>query len=135
MKVNSNTWHARLYKNWYKRKYEQEHNGSFTNLCPYMRAVMFWSWMRPLFMTKWWNLIPITFLLIAVPRWLGIVSYQAKISVYYLYLLTIGGTFVCWCLNELDEKGTLNPVETFSSLVEEYGRSAHDRVCPEIEFN
>jgi hypothetical protein len=141
LKVNSNSWHTRLYKSWYKRKYGREHNGSFTNLCPYMRAVMFWSWMRPLFMTKYWNLIPITALLIEVPRWAGMLSYNLKTTLYLVYGVASGmGVIItgAFWLAEAFDKGKLEPItetaESFGNMLVAYGRSAHDRVCPEIEI-
>lgn len=85
-------WHARLYLWWYQKKYHRGRYGS-TNLCPYMRAVIFWAPLRAIFW-NWvtvfdlnlWDVsfdvplnaltIPALFLALAKP--LGYLSYRMK---------------------------------------------------------
>lgn len=145
LNVNKDSWHARVYKWWYKQKYGLEHNGTWTNLCPYMRAVMFWSWMRPLFMTKWWSLAVYAAILVEVPRWCGVISYNLKKGILAMYAIE-----AVWALmlalwwysakkyKERKAKKALEPVvykgASFLDLVKNYSRSAHDRICPEVNF-
>lgn len=50
--INSNSWYNRVYEWWHFDTYGWK-NGSgpanTVNLCPYMRAILFWSWLRLFF--------------------------------------------------------------------------------------
>ena len=145
IQVNNNSWHTKLYKFWYKQKYGREHVGSYSNLCPYMRAVLFWSWMRPLFLTKWFSVIPWALLAIEIPRWAGMFSHSLKFVIWVLYGATaVAGTLlglaavICWLWDKHEVTNKLDPMidkgVSFCKLVVAYSRSAHDRICPEIIF-
>jgi hypothetical protein len=167
MNVNSGSWHARVYLWWYQQKYgktklvddwhldrlvavEVPNIPERTNLCPYMRAVMFWSWMRWLFIGgKVWKIptpaIIIPILLFELPRWAGMLDYGLKNFILTFYAVTAG---VALAVGGLAGLGWLNKhtafgkkmkkvdegLEQFGALVKAYSRSKHDRICPEITF-
>lgn len=60
IKVSSQALHTRIYLWWYWKKYNQPKYGS-TNLCPYMRTVMFWAPIRAIF----WDWIKV----FSIPLW------------------------------------------------------------------
>lgn len=173
MKVRANSWHAKLYIWWYQQKYgktktawvddldavgkmvgyhsEQVPNiPERTNLCPYMRAVLFWSWMRWIFIDGRIGKIPVSipvaiFLLIELPRWAGIISYDLKMALLVVYMLAFGAFLggalafvVVWLQAETSlgakMSSAFKPVREFKHLVSEYTRAGHDRICPEVEF-
>lgn len=46
MYISSSSWHARVYLCWFRMKHGQHASPRQVNLCPYVRAVLFWSWSR-----------------------------------------------------------------------------------------
>jgi len=88
MEVNYESWHAKLYRFHSRMKYGWE-QGAYrgSNLCPYMRTVLFYWWLRWLFISgkvgvkkfKVQNplLIALTVFFFG-PGWLGMVSYNLK---------------------------------------------------------
>jgi len=116
-----------------------------------MRAVMFWSWMRILFMTKVGYVVwPL--LMLEVPKWAGVLSYNLKLTLYAIDLtaIVVGFTIlVCLGVSYIIKKfartktsdkmakfifDKADATSSFCGLVHSYFRSAHDRVCPEITF-
>lgn len=169
LEVSRSSWHARIYRWWYQQKYgatrEQtdystpewrvvniSNDPTKSNLCPYMRAVMFWSWMRWLFIggRVWKIRVPFVvwgLLIVEAPRWAGIISYDLKRTIWIGYAIAVAlavALAVLWLGDELQAKtGFFDTVlvparqirrktSTFGDLVSEYLRSAHDRVCPEV---
>lgn len=154
MIVDRNSWHARVYSWWYSKKYDFPFEKTRSNLCPYMRAVMFWAPLRALFLDSiqlfrvWktdiylnWFLIPIT--MYVAPKLLGYFNYDTKM-VFWIIYMAVG--LVCGVLGlaalviyvfHPDGLGVSKKVESasFYRLLSEYLRSAHDRVCPEVEIN
>src|SRR5258708_4377141 len=57
MQIDSRSWHAKVYQWWYKRN--RGYKAETTNLCRYCRAVMFWSWLQPLFVDGHIGNVPI----------------------------------------------------------------------------
>ena len=152
MKIDGNSWHVKVYKWWYDNKYKNPAAEyicppppkTHSNLCPYMRAVMFWAPLRAIF----WNWIKIGPLpinavtlpafFVSLPFLVGYVDYTAKMVVFcsYLVILVLSVLFtLVWLISV---KNILEPVERkidnigFVKLAQEYLRSAHDRVCPEV---
>jgi hypothetical protein len=96
--VRRKSWHARIYKWWYEHKYPNPigaGKSSFdrkqrTNLCPYVRAVVFWAPLRFIFwdwveLLHWGpryvltlNMLTIPTLLYSVPKIVGYWSYDMK---------------------------------------------------------
>lgn len=161
MIINKDSWHARVYRWWYQSKYGKKTYDWFSdkwtpnepersNLCPYMRAVMFWSWMRWLFIGGKIKKFPVPvlswlFLLIEVPRWLGIISYTMKLTILMFYVAFVGAaavvflaSVVVWLWKDTDKLDWLRKVcrgvSEFGSLVGQYTQAKHDRICPEITF-
>lgn len=162
MLVSSDSWHAKVYRWWYARKFNIQDASELprhTNLCPYMRVVLFWAWLRWLFIdgevTVRGQEIPIPpfiiiFLLIEIPRWVGMVSYGLKNvlwTVEGIAALVVLVVFIILAISQVHEHyGVFNPiirgarvtrrgVSSFDELVTAYLRAAHDRVCPEIQFD
>jgi hypothetical protein len=153
MLVNRSSWHSRIYLWWYKRKY-----GGVpmrTNLCPYMRAILFWSWLRWIFFDGFIGKVPVApftyvFLLVEIPRWLGVLSYSLKVAFLTLYAIFGLVLFLIVVFHLLGKAwdwffGRERVVQAkravavstlgFFELMHEYGRSKHDRICPEISFD
>ena len=101
MQVQSNEWHARLYRWWYVNKYKPyswELPKTRANLCPYMRAVLFWAPLRALF-CDWvvlfkikdfkvtLNMLVIPFLMYALPQPLGYINYYLKAVAWVIVLI------------------------------------------------
>jgi hypothetical protein len=155
MIIARNSWHARLH-DWYWHQYNVQQN--FSNLCPYMRIVfikapLLWLFLRGVVTIKGRD-IPVfvftyTFLLIEVPRWVGMVSYDLKDGIYHLYMV-----FVC-CIVAMTALGAIimgilwftrfytppsavtapfRVVSKTSHLIGAFFKAIHDRVCPVIEF-
>lgn len=147
-----NSWHLSVYKWWYKNKYGFPNERGYSNLCPYMRAVMFWAPLRALFGT--WvrikgiplNVFTLPAIVISLPFLLGYISYNAKMTAFGVYLVL---TSVCVLASFLlgtryllskDGKDITRGLRTrvqnsgFTDLLAAYFRSAHDRVCPEISW-
>lgn len=125
-----------------------------SNLCPYMRAVLLWAPIRALFWS-WisvWK-IPLnvfTFLSIfaALPLLVhGEVRHKVLLLYITFVLALVIFSSVVFILYLLFYEKILNPVfqslsslfskveqYSFFSLLCEYLRSAHDRVCPEVSW-
>jgi hypothetical protein len=176
MKIDKDSWHCKLYCWWYTHRYPQklidhEHiwNNTtqdydiittqismqqYSNLCPYMRAVMFWAPMRAVT----WNWIkigkvPLNAITIpaAVLAFPFLLKYPYSHRVWLIYLvvlitatgavLILSGIYfvskrVPWIkkkfLPVVVQYGP--PVASFGKLLHEYLRSFHDRICPEVEW-
>ena len=46
MTISRGSWHYRAYAWWYRRKHGYPCEQRVVNLCPYMRAILLWSWLR-----------------------------------------------------------------------------------------
>jgi hypothetical protein len=115
-----------------------------------MRAVMLWSWLRWLFIAGKIKKFPVPiiswlFLAVEVPRWLGILSYplkQALLCAYVAAFTMAAALALCGAVSVLDDKTMVfepirkakNAVREFCSLLGQYLRAKHDRICPEITF-
>jgi len=103
---------------------------------------MFWSWMRFLFLTKWWSVLTYAFLLVEIPRWAGMHSYEAKMVIYTLYgLVILYGTLFAACIgietfstDTVTGKAIGQKCSSFGSLVVKYSKTAHDGICPRLEI-
>ena len=71
LEVKASSWVDRIYNRWYHDKYDSlppEH----VNLCPYLRAIMFWSWLRLIFLNDSpWVSIPVYGILIGLLEGVG----------------------------------------------------------------
>lgn len=162
MIIDRQSWHWRVYSWWYGHKYHscrwvvdedglehwQRHSvePERSNLCPYMRAVMFWAPLRWFF--AWgsiWNVIPalwaLALVLVALPvfsvhRWDILRAY----GMVALTLAFIAG-IICGLIALERRRKPLPGIKTlrkfkgssFWKLLGAYLRSAHDRICPEVE--
>jgi hypothetical protein len=155
VKIKGDALHCRVYRWWYKKKYKCEPSGS-TNLCPYFRAVVFWAPSRVVFWN--WikfgpiplNVISIPAIALAIPKLIGYYNYSIKHQIFMSYLFFLacflvsgitvgilwafssdGGGFGGYVIAFLERTCS----SSFWILLREYLRSAHDRVCPEIEVD
>jgi hypothetical protein len=118
-----------------------------TNLCPYMRAVMFWAPLRFLFINGKVKKVPMpailavaTFLAINiflffahmkvfVDMWKGLVLGSIVLGLIYAMVIGI-------------EKWRKKPVRykepkqgnSFVKLLKDYSQSKHDQICPPVHF-
>ena len=151
MKIDANSWHVKIYKWWYGHKYGicVKRN---SNLCPYMRAVMFWAPLRAIFW-DWIKIGPVPLNAITLPAFfvglpfvLGYVSYPAKAIVFAVYIVAAGvvtalaAIFGLAYLFHSEGLDITRPIKnkirksSFLDLIHEYLRSAHDRICPEVSW-
>jgi hypothetical protein len=169
-KVNRNSLHARIYLWWYEHKYKDnwaKKSKPGTNLCPYMRAILFWAPFRFIFWN--WvklyeydydvylslNMLTIPFLMVTLPVLAGLGSYKLKHGLWITDLVILGLAafvgIVCaivfaivaginaykeWKSTqpEKPKKIKVKTTSRFGKLLRDFGRSAHDGVCPEITF-
>jgi small-conductance mechanosensitive channel len=167
MQVSRNSWHTRVYLWWYTHKYNNGYkptDKTSSNLCPYVRAVLFWAPLRLLFWdwVKLWesatsdwyislNMFTIPLMAYFVPLMLGYVNYYLKfvlwmtvISVAVLAVIIVGLTLSCIKIKEeLDAYRALHyndppkpkrKTPEFFTLVQAYLRAGHDGICPEVEI-
>jgi hypothetical protein len=179
MNINGNSWHCRVYKWWYYNKYGQQTEAAWdenyrltyvpvtkenSNLCPYMRAVLFWAPLRAIFF-PWiklgavpFNALTIPVILYAIPKLLGYLSYDVKYRIFRLYavlaicLVVVALIFgLAWTAAKLFKTPVAKKIEggliaridsalekivdsDFWPLLKEFFRSAHDRICPEVNW-
>lgn len=157
MIVDRCSWHARVYQWWYKKKYQEIRRHNQTNLCPYVRAVFLWSWLRALYLNGiklgqvrrlsiYFSYLMWPATLYGVPKLVGYVSYEAKTMLWGIYLIlaaiALVVSFMLGCIYLFDSDGyglgkkisAKFSGDSTMQLLSEYARSAHDRVCPEIEI-
>jgi hypothetical protein len=150
--IDPQSWHCRVYLWWYQHKYKARPERSRSNLCPYMRVIMFWAPMRAVFGTwvKVWrvpmNAVTIPMIVYGVPKMAGYFSYGIKLGLWHLYagtlLVIVLATVVVLAIYSLDKDGwdVTKPIRgaikrsKFKELFVAYLRSAHDRMCPEIDW-
>lgn len=173
MFVDKKSWHARVYGWWYTNKYSNRYRSSTpdsTNLCPYMRAVMFWAPLR-LWFWDWvsmftfrnteipMNLVTIPVTYITALKMMGYATYTGKLVMIVLGLgilalgivITLAAALVLWaqryklgrkvldkffvpigeCLTVAVKKSRISG---FFELLHALLRSAHDGVCPPVDF-
>jgi hypothetical protein len=154
MNIKVNSWHYKVYC-WFLG-YEP----SQANLCPYVRTVFLWAPLKFLF-TGWIWKVPFAALfwpplLFEIPRWVGMVSYNAKETIYIIYsifgaiasfCLLIAGVCYLWCeVLDLDHpfeiigravgRSARTVASTkISTVVRAYVKALHDKVCPIIRFD
>lgn len=149
--VDKNSWHCKVYQWWYTKKYGYPKEGSTSNLCPYMRAIMFWAPLRLLFTDAIsFGRVPlgaftVPAIVLPLPWLAGYLDYNLKIAFAIIYsIVAVCG--VASGLIYLFSSGGLNAgkpfrnashvvvTSSFADLIREYLKSAHDRVCPEVHF-
>ena len=157
MKVDLNSWHCRLYRFHHRMKHgwePSENHQWVTNLCPYMRTVLFYWWLRFLFINgkipltkRYYIPVPvpvIVYLFFFLPGLLGVFSYSLKmflVTLYVAFAILAGALLflvtLIWTAEKYkDWKRKHNRPETtgFIQLTKTYARSIHDRICPSIEI-
>lgn len=154
--VDRESWHYRIYEWWYNHKYPGRYSCSrktSTNLCPYVRAILFWAPLRFIFWSwakvyEWdylynseggkpvydkyipLNVLTIPFLLYTVPKLAGYASWKFKYALWQVEIalgiaLTVIGVVA----------GLIYVITVFGPLVRDYLRAAHDGICYEIIFD
>lgn len=155
MKVDFNSWHARLFRFHHKMKYGWEPSSNYGyNLCPYMRTVLFHWWLRWIFIDGRIGNLPVSIPIAVIafffgPGWLGMISYGLKCFMYVvdavaLLILIVLGVIGLFILikekvqNSKFHDAVLEPIADatcgFAHLSVGYARSFHDSICPHIDF-
>lgn len=160
MQVNRNSWHCKVYRWWYFKKYGVPKWNEASNLCPYMRAVMFWAPLRAIFtpaiklgkMELPFNLVTIPSILLLFPLMLP----HGAMKVFFVVYMCVTAVTLClavlvgvvllsqWIDNKTNfrehvatkSKAVVHRVTNhgFWSLLGAYIQSNHDRVCPELNW-
>lgn len=142
MTIDGNSWHAKLYVWWYQRKYGITPSGA--NLCPYVRVVLFWSWVR-------WLLVDgkIGRVYSAALSWSSIgllIEYVAYLAagrriflaeLFGIITLLVGAVIVGiigGLVYFLTKSKPGKPVRSFIEVLRYRANSFHDRICPRIEL-
>ncbi len=145
MQVDYNSWHSRLYRIWFGLKYygREPELGYYTNLCPYMRAVLFFWWSRFLFINGKIGRLPVAAVsypltVILIPVMAGGVSHGLMKSVLALYI-ALASIFAAVAgiigIIYLFQQGTKRAKSaSFVKLTASYAHSVHSKICPTIEL-
>lgn len=159
MEVSKKSWHMRVYLWWYSHKYSTDANyKTSTNLCPYMRVVLFWAPLRFIFW-DWVKLLTYTdekggklYLslnmlttpasIYIIPKLAGYVSYDLKVGLWIVYaavaLTSIAMLMVAIGIHVVgkwkNKPREVKPPSVFWSLIKARAQANHDRVCPEIQI-
>jgi len=137
MQISSSSWHARVYHWWIQKAWETTPRD---NLCLYVWGVLLWAPLVWLF-----GLGRIGPLRVAFVSWtilLGtplIFVYNWKILsvllVIYATIVIIGAVVTLMVVGEqLRPYKYPKPIESFATVLREYRKAVHDRICPFIEF-
>ena len=158
MKIKQASYVDKIYKWWYMEKYS-EYPPKYVNLCPYLRAILFWAPLRFLFLCKFaWVRVPLLGVV------LGAIESVALATSIYVYslpspemftgslfllqlfvLIWFTGhmflfiAFFVWLTNEHNlerrflESAPAKLVDEIVALVEEKAKAAHENICPTIE--
>lgn len=137
MQIDSRSWHAKVYQRWYKRNHG--YNAETTNLCRYCRAVLFWSWLQPIFVDGHIGNVPI-----AALSWGSIGLLLEYIAVKHIgmpLLIAEGITLLClgaivglfFGISALNSR--VEPkMQSFVSVLKERAHAAHKGICPFVNF-
>ena len=167
--ISRSSWHWKVFTAWYERKYK----GSWyrnpeskdwpcdpgemkrINLCPYMRAILFWSWLRWLFLTTksrklvgWSTIYVLILLVVGVITCPTIALGLLVLTVEYLavVLALLGFIYVMKRLSYgpikryLKKRASRSPSPgpsraiKFKTLLLEWITATHDKICPLIEI-
>lgn len=141
MKISRNSWHARVYSWWYREKHGY-YPSSGVNLCPYVRAVLFWAHLRFLFLTKMgyvtWTVLAagLEYTLLRVAGWKDVFTIEGAV----LLLLAIAGTVIAlgfgvqWLWNwTWDAREAITTV-SFVQVLKTRAKAGHNKICPFMEF-
>lgn len=159
MYIDSRSWHARVYRWWVDMKYGEWNHPRTVNLCPYCRAVLFWSWSRYLMRSGevklgkyrisvpkvFWGAQPVLALwavyhfcshkvFINVLQVLGFLLCVASLaSVLALIAYGIYRFFTARPVANVRE-AVVDGAASFTHVLIERTRGAHDKICPVLEF-
>lgn len=145
MTIRKASWHYKVYSFWHKGKYGNHPFDNFVNLCPYMRAILFWSWMRWIFIDakivsglSWGTIV-------ALPWIFGnLLSGNLLYGLMWAYrtILFICGLCVCavletWIKDNVWLRNLRGNVTTsvsqylsFLALLRQWFKAIHNKVCP-----
>jgi hypothetical protein len=156
MNIDLRSWHGRLYQFWYGMKHQEDIARDWlpkapatTDLCRYMRVVLFHWWLRYLFLS---GRIPglkrqvplavviVPFLMIELPRWAGIFSFGLKqflltVDIGLLCLVLLVGIIVgIELLDARQEKKSKAQSSSFVTVTMAWIKAKKQRICPIIRF-
>lgn len=158
MNVSSSSWHAKLFRFHQKMKYGYETGVTYTNLCPYMRTVLFYWWLRWLFLSgrisfKGYSLrVPIFVWAVVAgyaPGTAGMFSYHLKVVLHAFEAAIAFGTLVIGLFMFANRNGAMDDaanvavdkiddgfekVSGFVALLLGYLRTFHTAICPSIKI-
>jgi hypothetical protein len=152
MTISNDCWHFRLYLWWYREKNGIDflrYSMGFTpkvNLCPYVRAVLFWSWLRWLFLARHWrSALSWPVAILGAPFAVKLVFPECPALLWDVVMLAVvaalaGGLGVVLGVvklsklcNRHEKLGHMERLIPFRGLLAAYWRAVHDRICPFIE--
>lgn len=141
MKISRNSWHARVYSWWYNEKHGHYPSGG-VNLCPYVRAVLFWAHFRFLFLTKMgyvtWSLLAagLEYTLIRVGGWKNVLEVEeAFLIILSIVAAVIGiGFGAHWLWNRTEDAREAVTTASFVQVLKTRAEAGHNKICPFMEF-
>lgn len=162
MYINAQSWHARVYRFWYAMKHGQWSTPGAVNLCPYVRAVVFWSWSRWLMRSgkiqmgglvvgvPWlfWGCQPLLALWLDY-YFLGRQKFIFTLTIFGMALAILSGASLVVFLGYLIRQAfrtqpaaqagaaighVIDNGMSFGRVVMEYIHGAHNKICPVVEF-
>jgi len=143
----SKSWHWKVYEQWYRRKHGSSYEKKVINLCPYVRTVLLWSWLRWVLTNQhraevFWGAAVLAFPL-ALGRWFSLLGlYEDMAWLLFGALVLIAIQAVQDWSRERNKNRPEEPEKPrepkrpspFHALVVAYIRSFHERICPLIEI-
>ena len=149
MKISQDTWHFKVFDWWHREKHGfsfKDYHGSSAryNLCPYVRAILFWAPSR-LFWTPpaLYGTIPVSlsaFLLAVYKLW----GNRGLLGLWHFFLLLLGCTtlvaligavgFACHYIKEYFEHNRKSTLVSFVSVLAARAEATHGRICPILSF-
>ena len=137
MVIDRNCWHARLWR-WHQAQKGYNPSGS-VNLCPYVRAVLFWAPARFIFLHRVMRWITWPSLALSAEyglwRLSGILVFQVELA--FLTILAaaaaaIGIGIGIWALGA--KASEAQPVRSFGQVVAHRYSKVHEGICPIVHI-
>lgn len=153
MIISRDTWHFKIFAWWFKQShygqsfdwyYDSRNNVPSYNLCPYVRAILFWAPLRFLFSVPriWFTFGAIYLIALETLHhfkgWEGMkvllfITFMAAVSIATISVICFIVEFIKRKMEENDLKAP-ESITSFLDVLHERAKAAHDGICPTITF-